>query len=45
MGKIIVILFVGILAIAVLGGVALMTVEIPAPTAMVEKEIPNDRFD
>ena len=45
MGKILVILFVGLLAIVVLGGVALMTVDIPAPTQTVEQVIPNDRFD
>lgn len=45
MGKIILFLFAGLLAIVVLGGVALLTVEIPAPTHTVEQEIPNDRFD
>ncbi len=44
MGKFIAILIAGLLAIVVLGGVALLTVEIPAPTETVEKEIPNDRF-
>ncbi len=46
MGK----LFAGVLVLLVLlavaGGVAVMTLDLPAPTESVEKVIPNDRvFD
>lgn len=45
MGKILIFLFAGLIAIVMLGGVALLTVEIPAPTETVEQVIPNDRFE
>lgn len=44
MGKISAIFFAGLIMILAIGAVALLMVEIPAPTQEIVRELPNDRF-